>query len=545
MSNEQPSRGQHSALPFIIGNLIVIAALCGIALTLLQLHNGSWWIGHPPAYRWAIAITGLSIYLFASIVLFRRSRRQHDSGQGSHRAILVIWASQHGYARELAGHTTKMLQEAGKPVHALPLDQVTVKVLSKASHALFITSTTGQGAPPDHAVQFVQKIMQYPVSLKNLHYAVLALGNREYGNFCAFGHYVDSWLRQCNAQILFDLIEVDDIDNDAIRHWQYKVSHFAGIIDQPDWTPAVYQDWQLVERHELNPGSAGNPVFHIALRPASGSMPTWQAGDIVEISPRNSPQAVQTFLDASRLDGNQNIEIGGRTVTLSQALACSHLPESETAVETDAQTLAKSLHALPHREYSIASLPEENALWLLVRRMTYPDGRPGLGSGWLCDFAPIGSSLALRLCSNVIPALPSSDHPLILIGNGTGIASLRAHIRARINSGARRNWLLFGERNADRDFFYRDEIHTWQQQGWLERVDLAFSRDDSKEPYVQDKLRAASDTLKTWLSENAFIYVCGSLEGMAPGVDSVLDEVLGKSNKEKLLAEGRYHRDVY
>jgi sulfite reductase (NADPH) flavoprotein alpha-component len=62
---------------------------------------------------------------------------------------------------------------------------------------------------------------------------------------------------------------------------------------------------------------------------------------------------------------------------------------------------------------------------------------------------------------------------------------------------------------------------------------------------VQDALRAAADDLRAWVAQGAAIYVCGSLRGMAPGVDAVLEDVLGQLGKDTLLLEGRYRRDVY
>ena len=62
--------------------------------------------------------------------------------------------------------------------------------------------------------------------------------------------------------------------------------------------------------------------------------------------------------------------------------------------------LAARLQPLPHREYSIASMPGDGALRLLLRRALHADGRPSLGRDWLCDTAPIGAEIALRLRPN-------------------------------------------------------------------------------------------------------------------------------------------------
>lgn len=200
---------------------------------------------------------------------------------------------------------------------------------------------------------------------------------------------------------------------------------------------------------------------------------------------------------------------------------------------------------LPHREYSIASLPEDGTLDLVVRRVTGPGGRLGLGSGWLTRHVAVGGAVRLRLRRNAGFHPPPDDRPLILIGNGTGIAGLRAHLKARARAGHGRNWLLFGERTAAHDSLFADESAKWQAAGLLTRLDLAFSRDGDRPVYVQHLLAAAGDQVVQWVADGAAIYVCGSLEGMAGGVHQVLGEVLGTEMLEELAATRRYCRDVY
>ncbi len=208
--------------------------------------------------------------------------------------------------------------------------------------------------------------------------------------------------------------------------------------------------------------------------------------------------------------------------------------------------MVRSLAALPHRDYSLASIPEEGHAELLVREHRHADGNLGLGSGWLCVHAPIGAAIALRLRSNPGFHPPAPEQSMLLIGNGTGIAGLRAHLRARIAAGARRNWLLFGERNAAHDALYADELQQWQQDGWIERLELVYSRDQPQPShYVQHALAAAADRLRHWIDQGACIYVCGSLRGMAPELDHTLDCILGADVRQELLRNGRYRRDVY
>ena len=199
----------------------------------------------------------------------------------------------------------------------------------------------------------------------------------------------------------------------------------------------------------------------------------------------------------------------------------------------DAEALL-ALPPLPHREYSIASIPADGAVQLVVREAFRADGTPGLGSGWLCRYAAIGEEIDLRIRSNPAFHGPDAATPLILIGNGTGIAGLRAHLRERAAHPGSRNWLLFGERNAAHDFLFHEELAQWRESGHLQRLDLARSRDQPEKRYVQHVLRDAADDLRHWVAQGAAIYVCGSLEGMGQEVQQILLGLLGQTRLEQL-----------
>jgi sulfite reductase (NADPH) flavoprotein alpha-component len=458
---------------------------------------------------------------------------------------LVVYASQTGFAQQLAERSAESLRSSGVAVKLRTIGEVDDAMLANAGRALFVASTTGEGDPPDQALAFVRGAMARTAELQHLRYAVLALGDREYEHFCGFGHQLDRWLRQHGAQPLFDIVEVDNADESALRHWQHHLGQLGGVTDLPDWTPPRYERWKLLERRELNPGSAGGGVFHLAIAPPAASNPVWTAGDIAEIGPQHSSMTVAALMDQAGLAADARAVIEGEPQALAGLMARSHLPSVDEIRGKDAQAVAENLKPLPHREYSIASLPADGSLQILLRRLLRPDGAPGIGSGWLCDYAPVGGEIALRFRSNPNFHAPDPARPMILIGNGTGIAGLRAHLKQRIAAGSRRNWLLFGERNSDRDFFYGEEILQWRNQGHIERLDLAFSRDQAEPVYVQHMLLAAAGSLREWAAAGASIYVCGSLAGMAPGVDGVLRRVLGDATVESMLTEGCYRRDVY
>jgi sulfite reductase (NADPH) flavoprotein alpha-component len=198
------------------------------------------------------------------------------------------------------------------------------------------------------------------------------------------------------------------------------------------------------------------------------------------------------------------------------------------------------------REYSIASIPADGRVHLLVRQERHADGQPGVASGWLTAQAALQSEIDLRLRPHANFRIgANARRPLILVGNGTGLAGLRAHLKARVAAGLTHNWLVFGERQEAHDAYHRDEIQAWVVQGALFRADLVYSRDGAEQRYVQDQLRAAADDVRAWLEEGAALYVCGSLEGMAAGVEAALVDIIGAEAVERLTEEGRYRRDVY
>lgn len=493
--------------------------------------------------RWLLAALIMLAYLafcIATAVQVRRARRRQASlwNEGpAAQSLLLVFASQTGFAEQLALQSAQSLRRGGLAVRVLPLARLSEDDLLGATQALFIASTTGEGDAPDMAAGFARRMPHPAAALPHLSFGVLALGDRSYTRYCVFGHALANWLQRRQARPLFDVVEVDNGDEGALRHWQHQLGIISGQTDDSDWSTPSYGRWRLAERRLLNPGSLGQPAFHLALTPLDLPAPSWQAGDIAEIGPRNSAQEVRRFMTALALDDPALIE----------PLAALALPMSGLAdlQGLSGPALLARLNPLPHREYSIASLAQDGTLDLLVRRMVQADGRPGIGSGWLTLHAAEGATIALRIRRNSAFHTPPDDRPLVLIGNGTGLAGLRAHLRARVAAGHHRNWLVFGERSRAHDWFHRDEIENWQAQGQLQRLDLAFSRDGEQRVYVQDRLRQAAEPLKAWIAQGAAIYVCGSLQGMAAGVAQALQETLGEQALIDLAEQGRYRRDVY
>ena len=464
--------------------------------SLFPLHSGEYF-GTPGRVLMLLASLAMPLFFVTGWQLYLDRRRQRRAARSDRLALepaaaadgrpwLIGFASQNGFAERLAWQTAGQLQAAGAVVQVRPLAQLGAQDLHGAGRALFVVSTFGDGEAPDSARGFVRRVLGAEFDLNQLEYALLGLGDRQYQRFCGFARQLHDWLQARGARMLFAPLEVDNGDVAVLQQWRQRLGELTGS-PPPALAEAGFAEWRLRARDCLNPGSAAEPVWRLAFAIPPGQR--WDAGDLVEILP---PQA-----DA------------------------------------------------PPRSYSIASLVDDGALELLVRRQVRADGTPGLCSAWLGERLAVGQTARLRLRRNSAFQLPEDGRPLLLIGNGTGLASLRSLLRERAWLGYKRNWLIFGERSSAHDFLCRGELLAWQASGHLARLDLAFSRDQAHKVYVQDRLREAAGELRAWLDEGAAIYVCGSLHGMGEGVERLLGELLGAEELATLRESGRYRRDLY
>ncbi|PVZ12378.1 MULTISPECIES: sulfite reductase flavoprotein subunit alpha [unclassified Pseudomonas] len=462
--------------------------------SLYALHVGSYF-GLPGRLIITLASLCMPLFFVTGWLLYldrrRKQRLIRHSRQGLDAASegwLIGFASQSGQAEQLAWQAAAQLQAGGIGAKVRALGTISESDLKATDRALFVVSTFGDGEAPDSARLFERQMAALHWPLPHLRYGLLALGDRNYTQFCGFARSLDAWLSAQGATPLFERIEVDNHAPAALAQWAGQVAAQAGgaaVLAHPE----RFSPWTLAERRLLNPGSAGAPVYHLRLVPEG--LASWSAGDIAEILPGPGADAAQA------------------------------------------------------REYSIASLPADGGVELLVRQHRHADGSLGLGSGWLTEHAALGGTVQLHLRRNSAFHAPDDDRPLILIGNGTGLAGLRSLLRQREVQGHARNWLLFGERNRAHDLLLGHELEGWLARGHLQRLDLAFSRDQAEKVYVQSRLREAAEPLLRWLAEGAALYVCGSLQGMADGVDRTLRELLGEAAVQHLIEQGRYRRDVY
>jgi sulfite reductase (NADPH) flavoprotein alpha-component len=228
----------------------------------------------------------------------------------------------------------------------------------------------------------------------------------------------------------------------------------------------------------------------------------------------------------------------------------------------DPQALFKLLPRLVPRLYSISSSQAHHpgSIHLSVRVVKYESyGRERFGvcSTLIGERTPPGGSLPIFIHSNQLFRMPADPGiPVIMVGPGTGIAPFRAFLQHKqAGVGHWPMWLFFGDQRAKQDYLYEFELLKWKQSGVLQRLDTAFSRDQTFKIYVQDRIRENALELWKWLDRGAYFYVCGDSKRMAPDVEAALLEAVarhsgrGPEYAQEFLAEmkkqKRYLRDVY
>ena len=241
------------------------------------------------------------------------------------RRVLVLSASQTGNARGVAGSLYAKLKAAGVEAVLSSVGDFKSKTLPDEDIVLLVTSTQGEGEPPEEALPLYKFVFgKKAPDLGKLTFAVLGLGDSSYPNFCQAGKDFDAKFAELGARRLNDLGICDLEFQNAADAWVEavvpKVAELAAQTAAPSATPAANQTVGTVYtkdkpytatlsvRQKITSRSAEKDVEHIEID-LSGSGLHYQAGDALGVLPLNDSALVQEILDLHQLSGEEKIRL--------------------------------------------------------------------------------------------------------------------------------------------------------------------------------------------------------------------------------------------
>lgn len=359
----------------------------------------------------------------------------------------------------------------------------------------------------------------------------------------------------------------------------------------------------LMESQKITGRDSVKDIRHIEISLENSGI-SYRPGDALGVWFKNGDELVAEVLALTELDGSESVTVGGDALTLRDALTDkleltlsyptfvkayqaatssealgallaepaqlrTYLAERQIIdiirdhpAKVPAQVLVDALRPMTPRLYSIASSQAEvdEEVHLTVAHVDYEafgKRHQGGASSYLCERLQEGGSVEVYIEKNDNFRLPENpDTPVIMVGPGTGIAPFRAFMQERDAQGAEgKNWLFFGNPNFTQDFLYQVEWQGYVKSGLLDKITLAFSRDQKEKIYVQHRLLENGKAVYEWLESGAHFYVCGDATHMAKDVEEALLSIIrehgGKSEddaKAYLVAmrkAKRYQKDVY
>ncbi|PWQ93602.1 assimilatory sulfite reductase (NADPH) flavoprotein subunit [Leucothrix arctica] len=533
--------------------------------------------------------------------------------------VTVLYGSQTGNSRKIAEKLHAALEAQGKDVTLSNMANYRGNSLKKEEYLFTVISTHGNGEPPDEALGFFKFINGAKApKLDNMKFSVLALGDSSYDEFCQTGVELDTKFAALGATRLNDVI-LSDVDfaeeaeewHNAVLSQLEKASGVTSSIALGATPPAAgsteYTEQnpfqaEIIENIVLTDDGSDKSVLHLELSLEDSGI-KYLPGDIVAIQTNNAEDLVSGVISNLGLDPDTSVTIKKGTYTLREALSAkrelTHVTRKQLQAyaeltsntellaqakeksqleyelysadildvlelwpaKLDAQSLVDWLRPMGPRQYSIASSEEASPeeVHVLVKHVEYH--YRGRDHGGVCSSqlakSETGDMLGVSFKDNASFKLPENgDTKVIMIGAGTGVAPFRSFLFDREAKGIEGNtWLFFGEQRFQTDFLYQTEWQQHLKSGVLEKMTVAFSRDQEQKIYVQTRILEQAEQFYEWLEAGAHIYICGDMHRMAKDVHEALIEVVTKQSGrnadeasewlDQLVAEKRYQRDVY
>lgn len=515
--------------------------------------------------------------------------------------ITLAFGTETGNSKKLATQLAAAGKKQGVNVKLTDLSQYRITDLSKEEFFFIVISTQGEGEPPIPAKKFYDYIHDNELTLPNLKFSVLALGDTSYPLFCKTGEDVDARFSKFGAKRVVPLQKCDvDYEEDALRWFEQVLQTVNNQVSATTIAAAAapvkkpsgkkYYQGTILTNINLNDRGSKKTTYHIEI--GTDETIVYEPGDTIGIVPSNRADVVDRILKQTGIDAEKVIATAksegtvkelllhhlnicyllSNTIKKYAALTQQEIPDTRMDLvdllriypvkDADQfEEVLKLLLPIAPRLYSVSSSPAahgENEIHITVAKnkfLSQDEPRYGLCSEFLGDL-PVGSALTFYVHKDKNFKLPAADKDVIMIGPGTGVAPFRSFLAERDATGATgRNWFFFGEQHFTTDFLYQTEIQNYVDTGVLTKVDLAFSRDQQEKVYVQHRIREKANDFFQWIDQGASIYISGTKDPMSKDVEQTLLEVIeveGRKTKEEahqyleqLKKEGRYEKDVY
>lgn len=498
---------------------------------------------------------------------------------------LIIYGTETGNSKKVASNLLASFKKNKIQAKAIDVFQFDVTKLEKENLVLFVMSTQGEGEFPQNAVAFYEKLKASNANLSKVSFAVLGLGDSSYPLFSNAGILLDEALEEKGAKRLLPLVKADVDFAETVAIWEADLqkafqnfgSNVTNEVKSSSSTVATGKKnylGKISHKVVLNDTGSNKETYHIEIE--SDDKISYEPGDALGIVPKNNEAEIKTI--ASYFDAENYailVDKNVRGLSKKSLEAFSKLFEIEIIEEKSnlldviqkynpkkvkLEEVINLLLPISPRLYSISSSSEAHDgqvhLTVNLNKFKVDDEiKSGLASEFLADF-PLDEQLEFYIHKNQNFRLPNEETDIVMIGPGTGIAPFRSFLAERDVTGAEgKNWLFFGEQHFVLDFYYQTEIQEWLTTGVLTKLDTAFSRDQERKIYVQDRIREKAKEFNSWLENGASIYICGQKNPMSQDVEQAIVEVIAKERNiseneakqvlEELENQGKYQKDVY